>query len=316
MKNAIYSSLQIREIFHLEFLRWFSRKVEAQYYVLKGGVNLRLFFQSIRYSEDMDIDLQGIRVEKVKKIVMEILSARGFSDSLKSFGIESVVPPNMDKAKQTPTTQRFKIHLLTSGGEDLFITLKFQKRNFNSPLLSGESKRGGQDRHKNFNVTPMLSFALQNYGARREDSARAKASAYLAKIEFSRRGMKGSALVEPVSTQIARFYKMAPLLVSHYNPASAIAQKIQALALRSVLQARDIFDLFVLSSQYEVSERKNMGLDKTIIKTARDHIFLVEFPQFRDTVVAYLGLEDQKAYSSPGVWDEIKLKTIHFLEEF
>ena len=257
MNNAIYTPLQIREVFHLEFLRWFSRKLTAEDYVLKGGVNLRFFFRSIRYSEDMDIDIQRVRVDRVKKTVMEILAARSFSDGLKSFGIDKVVPPDITKAKQTETTQRFKIHLLTLSGADLFT-----------------------------------------------------------KIEFSRRGMKGSAVVESVAAPILRAYKMAPLLVPHYDTVSAVAQKIQALAQRSVLQARDIFDLFVLSSQYDAAKRKSFSLNKTILKTAYEHIFLVDYAQFRDTVVAYLGADDQQFYSSAAVWDEIKLKAIHFLEEF
>ena len=257
MNSNIFTSLQIREIFHLEFLRWFSRKLASDRYCLKGGVNLRLFFKSIRYSEDMDIDLIGARVDKVKKTVMDILSVRGFSDSLKSFGIEKVVPPDIHKAKQTETTQRFKIHLLTSSGEDLFT-----------------------------------------------------------KIEFSRRGMQEAAVVESVSASILRAYKMGPLLIPHYNAASAIAQKIQALAQRSAVQARDIFDLFVLSSQYDETRRTSLGRNAPALKTARDNIFLVDFPQFRDTVVAYLGADDQRAYASPAVWDDIQLKTAHFLEAF
>lgn len=256
MNNKIYTALQIREVFDLEFLRWFSRKLEADCYCLKGGVNLRFFFRSIRYSEDMDIDIQGIRVERVKKTVMEILLSHGLSDTLNSFGIEKVVAPDIVKAKQTETTQRFKIHLVTSAGEDLFT-----------------------------------------------------------KIEFSRRGFKGKAVVEPVSVEILRSYKMAPLLIPHYEAASAVGQKIQALAQRSVLQARDIFDLFFLSSQCIGSQGKTLQVHKAILKTAYDNIFLVEFPQFRDTVVAYLGSEEQRVYSSPAVWDEIKLKTANFLGE-
>lgn len=258
MKPLIYSLLQIREVFHLEFLRWLGRKLEPGRYVLKGGINLRFFFQSVRYSEDIDLDIQGIRIERVKKTVMEILSTRGFSDSLKSFGIEKVVLPDITKAKQTETTQRFKIHLLTSAAEDLFT-----------------------------------------------------------KIEFSRRGLKGSAVVEPVSTKVLRFYKMSPLFVPHYDAISSISQKIHALAQRTILQARDIFDLFVLASQYDSSQQKHPEISKAILKTAYQNIFLVEFPQFRDTVVAYLESEDQKTYSVPAVWDEIKLKTAQFLlEEF
>src|SRR5271167_4254474 len=109
MNDAFYTSLQIREAFHLEFLRWFGRKIEATRYCLKGGVNLRLFCRSIRYSEDMDIDIAHVRVEALQKAVMGVLSVRGFTDSLKFLGIEKVVPPDMAKAKQTETTQRFKI---------------------------------------------------------------------------------------------------------------------------------------------------------------------------------------------------------------
>jgi hypothetical protein len=203
----------------------------------------------------MDIDVTGTRVENVKKTVMDILVSRGLSDSVKSFGIERIVPPDMKKAKQTETTQRFKIHLLTSAGEDLFT-----------------------------------------------------------KIEFSRRGRKGTALVEQVAAPVLRSYKMAPLLIPHYDADSAVIQKIHALAQRTVLQARDIFDLFWLNSQWETKALGN-HISKTILKTAHDNIFQVEFNQFRDTVVDYLGEEDKKSYSSPGVWDEIKLKAANFLEE-
>lgn len=256
MDGNIRTPLHIREVFHLEFLRWFARKLEADRYCLKGGVNLRLFFRSVRYSEDMDVDLRKVGIEKVKNTVMDILSSRGFSDSLKSFGIEKVVPPDIAKAKQTETTQRFKIHLLTRSGEDLFT-----------------------------------------------------------KIEFSRRGFKGSAAVEPVPAEILRSYKMAPLLIPHYEASSAIEQKIQALAQRSVVQARDIFDLFVLNSQYVGLQQRTVHIGKAILEQALDNLLLVGFQQFRDAVVAYLGAEDQRVYSSQTAWDEIQLSTAHFLEE-
>lgn len=256
MSAKTYSILQTREVFHLEFLRWFGKKLEADRYCLKGGVNLRFFFKSIRYSEDMDLDIRKTGVERVKKIVMGILSAPGFSDSLRSFGIEKVVPPDIVRAKQTETTQRFKIHLLTQGGVDLFT-----------------------------------------------------------KIEFSRRGFKGYEAVELISSEVLRSYKMAPLLVPHYEAASAVEQKIHALAQRSVLQARDIFDLFVLNTQYNAAREKQVRVNKPILDKAHENIFLVDFPQFRDSVVAYLDSQDQKTYSSAVVWDEIKLKTAHLLEE-
>ncbi|MCK5160066.1 MAG: nucleotidyl transferase AbiEii/AbiGii toxin family protein, partial [Candidatus Aureabacteria bacterium] len=120
MNKEIYSILQVRELFHLEFLRWLSRKIKSEFYALKGGTNLRFFFKSFRYSEDMDLDVNTIPVEKLKDIVMEILNARSFIDNLRTLNIVQIIPPNIAKAKQTQTTQRFKIHLITCSGEDLF----------------------------------------------------------------------------------------------------------------------------------------------------------------------------------------------------
>ena len=252
-----YTPLQVREVFHLEFLRWFSRKISAGQYALKGGVNLRFFFKSIRYSEDMDIDLQRVSVEKIKKVTMDILAAKRFCDTLRFFGIREVVPPDIVKAKQTDTTQRFKVHLITASGQDLFT-----------------------------------------------------------KIEFSRRKAKGQAVVEPVPAGILRSYKMPPLIVPHYGAAAAVEQKIRALALRTVLQARDIFDLFLLSTQLDASGRGLVNAAKADLAAAMNNVFQADFPLFRDSVVAYLEPEDQKAYASSAAWDEVKLNVSRFLEEF
>lgn len=254
-----YNPLQIREIFHLEFLRWLGRKIKAQDYCLKGGVNLRFFFCSFRYSEDMDLDISGVKVDILKEAVMKILAAQPFLDNLKPFGIEQIVPPDITKAKQTETTQRFKVHLIAAGGEDLFT-----------------------------------------------------------KIEFSRRGFSAGIIVQPVSEVILRAYKMPPLLVPHYEIQEAIAQKIGALAGRSITQARDIFDLYVLTSQYndagqEVKTPVNLAMAK--LTKAHENIFGIGFEQFRDTVLSYLAEEDKDAYNTPAAWDEIKLKVSNFIEE-
>lgn len=255
MNNQVYSPLELREIFHLEFLRWFGRKVSSSSYALKGGTNLRFYFKSFRYSEDMDLDVHGIGVSVLKEKVMTILQSSAFQRALKPFGIEKITPPNILKAKQTETTQRFKIHLITFSGEDLFT-----------------------------------------------------------KVEFSRRGFKGEVDVESVSNEVLRPYKLAPLLVSHYTILSAVKQKIEALALRSIVQARDIFDLYVLSSQYVHENGKIFKASNANLSSASKNVFGVGFGQFRDTVISYLSLEDQKTYNSPSAWDEIKLKVVEFIE--
>jgi len=249
-----YNSLQLREIFHLEFLRWLGKKIKAENYILKGGVNLRFFFNSFRYSQDLDLDISGIRVDILKDIVMKILQSPSFQDTLKSFGVERVVHPDISKAKQTETTQRFKIHLITASGEDLFT-----------------------------------------------------------KVEFSRRGFKGKVVVQAVSDVILRAYKMPPLLAPHYEIRSAIMQKIEALAARSVIQARDVFDLFILTPQYN-DVVTNIPVSNKLTK-AYDNIFEINFEQFRDTVLVYLAPEDRATYEKMASWDEIKLKVSSFIDE-
>lgn len=252
----MYTPLQLREVFHLEFLRQFGRKIQPDCYALKGGVNLRLFFKSFRYSEDMDLDIQTVSVEVVRDTVMKILQSVSFRDMLIPFGIERVVLPDIVKSKQTQTTQRFKIHLITHQEEDFFT-----------------------------------------------------------KIEFSRRGFSGKVIIQPVEDSILRIYKSPPLMVPHYDLPSAVAQKIKALSMRAIIQARDVFDLYILTSQYQVSKDKSIKLEKEKIKTAYNNIFEVSFEQFRDAVLVYLSEEDKSIYSLKSVWDEIKLKVAGFIEQ-
>ncbi len=125
-----YSALQLREVCHLEFLREFVKAIPASAFVLKGGSNLRFFFDSIRYSEDMDIDIRDIPVHQLQDRCLNILKSRSLLNRLRSFGIDEIVPPDMRYAKQTQTVQRFKIHLIVSSGVDIFTKIEFSRRGF------------------------------------------------------------------------------------------------------------------------------------------------------------------------------------------
>ena len=256
MSEIVYNSLQLREVFHLEFLRWLGRKIKAKHYAVKGGVNLRFFFNSFRYSEDMDLDVEGVEIDALKGAVMRILEAPSFQDIFKPFGVERIIPSDITRAKQTSTTQRFRVHLITLAGEDLFT-----------------------------------------------------------KIEFSRHGFKGKICVQLVSDIVLRLYKLPPLPVPHYDIQSAIGQKIGALCSRAVTQPRDIFDLYVLSPQYEFSDSEYIKMSRTKLEKAHENIFEVSFEQFRDSVISYLSPEDRQLYGLPSLWDEIKLKVAGIIEE-
>lgn len=253
----MYNSLQQREIFHLEFLRWFGRKIDARYYALKGGVNMRFFFGSIRYSEDMDLDLSEVRVDILQELVIKILSSKDFVSNLNYYGIRAISIPDMTKAKQTEKTQRFKVHLLTFSGEDLFT-----------------------------------------------------------KIEFSPWGLDSGIAVNAIPDSILRDYRLIPLIVPHYSAQTAVIQKIEALASRPSVQARDIFDLYILSPKIIIQEiNKEIIPKRDKLAKANENLFSVTFEQFRDSVVLFLSPDDQKSYSSSDFWDEIKLKAASLLEE-
>jgi len=125
-----YDSFQLREIFHLEFLRRLGMKLPVRSFALKGGVNMRFFFGSPRHSEDIDLDVVHVEVSALKELVMKILEAQAFQDEIKPFGIERLGLPEIVRSKQTETTQRFKVHLLTGAGEDLSSKIEFSRRGF------------------------------------------------------------------------------------------------------------------------------------------------------------------------------------------
>jgi hypothetical protein len=61
-----YSNRQYVELFHLLFLRQLASGEDRSLIALKGGCNLRFFFGSIRYSEDMDLDVWTMARETLK----------------------------------------------------------------------------------------------------------------------------------------------------------------------------------------------------------------------------------------------------------
>lgn len=101
---------QTVECFHLLFLLFIGRKIDRRYYILKGGCNLRFFFNSPRYSEDIDFDLHGMPVRIFQEQVGIILKSRPFKDTLLSKGI---TVGHITEQKQTETTQRWKLGIVS-----------------------------------------------------------------------------------------------------------------------------------------------------------------------------------------------------------
>jgi len=104
----IPSARQFVELFHLLFLNQLSRKLDRKCYALKGGANMRFFFKSPRYSDDIDFDLQAVRIDALKKKVNDVLDSKPFHDILQTRHIQI---EHVTEHKQTETTQRWKLGL-------------------------------------------------------------------------------------------------------------------------------------------------------------------------------------------------------------
>jgi predicted nucleotidyltransferase component of viral defense system len=96
------------EIFHLVFLRAFGVRVDKALFALKGGCNLRFFLRSIRYSEDMDVDVRTMSVGTLRSNVDRVL---GTASVLKTLASQQIEVGDVSVPKQTDTTQRWKIAL-------------------------------------------------------------------------------------------------------------------------------------------------------------------------------------------------------------
>ncbi|MGO8968853.1 MAG: nucleotidyl transferase AbiEii/AbiGii toxin family protein [Myxococcaceae bacterium] len=122
----LLSDRQAVELFHLHALRILATGPDVKRLALKGGCNLRFFFGSDRYSEDMDLDTFGISLHVLKAKVDRILEGAPLRLGLRTRGIEV---SNVSAPKQTETTQRWKVELSVRGQTlPLRTKLEFSRR--------------------------------------------------------------------------------------------------------------------------------------------------------------------------------------------
>src|SRR4030043_2288540 len=118
------------EAFHLIVLSYISQKLDKKKWALKGGCNLRFFFKSPRYSEDMYLDIQGIPVVVLREKINSIISGRPFKTILE---VRGIAIEHVTEHKQTETTQRWKFGLMVPGLELPVPTrLEFSRRGLES----------------------------------------------------------------------------------------------------------------------------------------------------------------------------------------
>ena len=127
------STIQCIELFHLLFLRALEVHLDRSAYVVKGGVNLRAWFGSARYSEDLDLDALRLTRNALEDKVDKALGGRPLGLLLGAQGLELT---RITKPKQTETTQRWKLELRARGADLPFHTrVEFSRRGVTEPHL-------------------------------------------------------------------------------------------------------------------------------------------------------------------------------------
>jgi predicted nucleotidyltransferase component of viral defense system len=109
------SPVAARELVHLLILRELVGVRRGTGVAAKGGVNLRLFFGSVRYSEDMDLDGTMEASAAIRNRLKGLFDDREFTRRLQRFRIRGLDPgegPNKD----TQTTFRYKFGVMAGGG--------------------------------------------------------------------------------------------------------------------------------------------------------------------------------------------------------
>jgi predicted nucleotidyltransferase component of viral defense system len=119
-------NLQHVECFHLVFLRMLEVRLDRARWVVKGGVNLRAWFGSVRYSEDLDVDVIRGSVHALQERIDSLLGSAAFRDMLAAQGLELT---RSSKPKQTETTQRWKCEVRAEGATvPLHARVEFSRR--------------------------------------------------------------------------------------------------------------------------------------------------------------------------------------------
>jgi hypothetical protein len=134
------------------------------------------------------------------------------------------------------------------------------------------------------------------------------------KIEFSRRATTEEAVLEAVLPEVVATYQLLPLLARHYPVGAALRQKVRALVGRSVVQARDVFDLALLGARIGDAS-SDLHAEGSTLPQAIERAMEVSFDQYRSQVVPFLHPDHAPMYASREAWDVLQARVVGLLEQ-
>jgi predicted nucleotidyltransferase component of viral defense system len=258
----ILDGRQAREAFHLLLLDELSSRLDGDLWAVKGGVNLRVFFGSVRYSEDIDLDVSPIKRRAVRKILIDVLESGSFLRRLRLLGIQELRTGTNSVSKDTDTTLRINRQIVVGGVP------------FSTAIEVSFRPPHAEDRREMATLDQRLTDRYLVAGA------------------------------------VAR----AP----HYVRTAAIAQKINALAHRTAVQARDVFDLcWLTQAELTESERTHLAqrVDGETLAQAQARALSMTFPEYRDQVVEYLDRAESQAFASEADWERQQLHVAELVDD-
>ena len=135
--SRVREATKLVEFLHLVFLQVLPTRLPVAEYVVKGGANLRLFFDSRRRSQDIDLDYVGGAFWRAEERVDAVLASRAFTDLLRVQGVELV---DIAKTKQTDTTRRWKF-AVSGDGAWLNSKIEFSARGRTDPEVGFDAAR-------------------------------------------------------------------------------------------------------------------------------------------------------------------------------
>jgi hypothetical protein len=122
----VKTTLQHIESFHLSLLRMLEARLNRAHWVVKGGVNLRAWFGSRRYSEDLGLDVVNCTAQALREKIDKVLGSGALASILKTQGLDIT---RASKPNQTDTTQRWKVELKAAGvSVPLHTKIEFSRR--------------------------------------------------------------------------------------------------------------------------------------------------------------------------------------------
>lgn len=260
MPIPLLSPVAAREAVHLLVLRELAKVGGGDAVIVKGGVNLRMSFGSVRYSEDLDLDGEAETSDAIRDCIKGIFEDRAFARELNGIGIRALDPgegPNKDST----TTFRYKFGVVLPG--DVRHPTKVE-------------------------------------------------------VSFRDRYVGDEIVLDVPDEAVFARYGIEPVAVRRYVREAAARQKIDALGGRREAQARDVFDLHVLTAGNINEDFLGLlveGLSRDRLGEAYRRALTITFSEYEGQVLEFLAEDARSRYGNQDAWDEIRLEAATLIEK-